>query len=112
MFRLKELRKENGLKRSELAKILHIPASTIANYENETRQAPYDYLIVFANYFSVSVDYLLGRTDDFSVNQEFATISTRPLTIKEKKLILTYRSCSTTGKERINEYSDIIKNNF
>jgi len=35
MFRLKELREENGLKRSELARDLNINAGTIANYENE-----------------------------------------------------------------------------
>ena len=41
MFRLKELREENGLKRSELARDLKINAGTIANYENEIREAPY-----------------------------------------------------------------------
>ena len=112
MFRLKELRKENGLKRSELARILNMPASTIANYENETRQAPYDYLILFADYFSVSVDYLLGRTDDYLSNREFSTITKSPLNNKEKQLLIAYRSCSTTGKDRINEYSKIIKDNF
>lgn len=64
MFRLKELRMENGLKRSEFAKEIGLPASTVANYENETRQAPYKLLIAFAEYFNVSVDYLLGKTDD------------------------------------------------
>lgn len=55
---------ENGLKRSEFAKEIGLPASTVANYENETRQAPYKLLIAFAEYFNVSVDYLLGKTDD------------------------------------------------
>ena len=61
MFRLKELREENGLKRSELARALNINAGTIANYENEIREAPYEYLVLFANYFDVSIDYLLGK---------------------------------------------------
>ena len=63
MFRLKEMRAECGLMRSKLAEDLHMNAGTIANYENEIRQAPYEALIRFAEYFDVSVDYLLGRTE-------------------------------------------------
>lgn len=40
MFRLRELREENGIRRSTLARELGINAGTIANYENELRQAP------------------------------------------------------------------------
>ena len=87
MFRLKELREENGIKRSELARDLNINAGTIANYENEIRQAPYEYLLLFADYFDVSVDYLLGK--------------------EERKLINDYRKCSETAKKRIAEYIDL-----
>ena len=51
MFRLKEMRAECGLMRSKLAEDLHMNAGTIANYENEIRQAPYEALIRFAEYF-------------------------------------------------------------
>lgn len=37
--------------------------NTISRYENEVRQADYETLIRFADYFDVSIDYLLGRTD-------------------------------------------------
>ena len=60
MFKLKELRLENGLKRSEFAKAIDIPATTIANYENETRQAPYELLVKFAAFFNVTSDFLIG----------------------------------------------------
>ncbi len=38
--------------------------NSISRYENEEREADYKTLIAFANYFNVSLDYLLGRVDD------------------------------------------------
>ena len=38
--------------------------TTISRYENGTREAGYAELIALANYFNVSVDYLLGRTNN------------------------------------------------
>lgn len=43
--------------------------NTLSRYENELRQADYETLILFADYFGVSVDYLLGRTDNPQVNR-------------------------------------------
>ncbi len=42
--------------------------NTLSRYENELRQADYKTLILFADYFGVSIDYLLGRTDDPRMN--------------------------------------------
>ena len=43
--------------------------NTISRYENGIREADYATLILFADYFDVSVDYLLGRTDNPRVNR-------------------------------------------
>ncbi len=104
MFRLKELRLENGMTRSSLARALELPATTVANYENETRQAPYELLIRLADFFRVSVDYLLGRTDDFGLS---AGEKANPalLTQSERRLLAVFRSCSSLGQERISEYA-------
>lgn len=110
MFRLKELRLENGLKRSELSQKLGIPASTLANYENETRQAPYDVLILLANFFEVSVDFLLNRTDDLNNVKNECKQNYSILSVSEKKLITDFRSCSNIGKNKIQEYVNLIKN--
>ena len=64
IFRLKELRKRRGISQIKLAMDLNMGQNTISRYENELREADYDTLILFADYFNVSVDYLLGRTDD------------------------------------------------
>ncbi|AEM79783.1 helix-turn-helix domain-containing protein [Thermoanaerobacter wiegelii] len=61
--RLKELRKEKNLTQEDLAKILGISRSTIAGYETERKEPDYETLKKIADFFNVSIDYLLGRTD-------------------------------------------------
>lgn len=63
MFRLKELRKGKKISQLKLAMDLHMNQNSISRYENEEREADYATLICFADYFNVSIDYLLGRTD-------------------------------------------------
>jgi transcriptional regulator with XRE-family HTH domain len=60
-FRLKELRKSRGISQLKLAVDLNMNQNSISRYENMERQADYEALIRFADYFNVSIDYLLGR---------------------------------------------------
>ena len=62
-FRLKELRKERNISQLKLALDLNMNQNTISRYETVEREADYETLIKFADYFNVSLDYLLGRTD-------------------------------------------------
>lgn len=62
-MRLKDLRKEKGITQLQLAMELNMSQNTISRYETGERQAGYDELIKIANYFNVSIDYLLGRSD-------------------------------------------------
>ena len=66
--RLKKLRSERDLRQSDLAKILDVDASTITKYENNKRKPDYEMVEKIADYFNVSVDYILGRTDLRSIN--------------------------------------------
>lgn len=63
VFRLKQLRKEKKLSQLRLAIDLDMNQNTISRYENMEREADYETLIRFADYFKVSLDYLLGRSD-------------------------------------------------
>lgn len=63
-FRLKQLRKERQISQLKLAFDLNMNQNTISRYENMEREADYATLILFADYFNVSLDYLLGRTDN------------------------------------------------
>lgn len=62
-FKLKELRKQKRISQLKLALDLNMNQNTISRYENMERQADYETLVKFADYFDVSLDYLLGRTD-------------------------------------------------
>ena len=63
-MRLKELRKARGISQLKLAMDLNMNQNSISRYETGIREADYKTLIAFADYFDVSIDYLLGRTDN------------------------------------------------
>lgn len=69
MIRLKELRKAMGISQLKLAMDLNMNQNSISRYENLTHEADYKTLIMFADYFNVSIDYLLGRTDNPKMNK-------------------------------------------
>jgi len=61
--RVKELRKEKQLKQSELAAILGLKTSMISEIENGKYTTTVEKLIILADYFNVTIDYLVGRTN-------------------------------------------------
>ena len=63
MNRLKELRKERGLTQIQFAKEIKSAQSTVANWENGVRDIDSDRLQMLADYFNVSIDYILYRTN-------------------------------------------------
>ncbi len=68
-MRLKELRNMRGISQVKLAIDLHMNQNSISRYECGEREADYSTLIKFADYFDVSIDYLLGRTDNPKINR-------------------------------------------
>lgn len=62
--RLYDLRKDAGLTQDALADILKINKHSISSYERDKSEPPDVIKIEIARYFNVSVDYLLGITDD------------------------------------------------
>ena len=63
-MRLKVLREARGISQLKLAMDLNMNQNSISRYENGVRQADYKTLIALADYFDVSIDYLLERTDN------------------------------------------------
>ena len=61
---MKEIRKAKGISQLKMAMDLHMAQNTISRYETGEREPGIAELISIADYFRVSVDYLLGRTDD------------------------------------------------
>lgn len=66
-MRLRELRKQRGISQLKLAMDLGMNQNTISRYENGEREADYQTLILLADYFNVSIDYLLERSDNPSI---------------------------------------------
>ena len=62
--RMKQLREEKDLMQQEVCSALGLEQSTLANYENNRRVPKTDILISIANYYGVSLDYLVGRTNN------------------------------------------------
>ena len=63
MNRLRFLRTENGESLEKIAKYLNVTIQTISNYETEKRDMTPDTILKLSNYFNVSTDYLLGKSD-------------------------------------------------
>ena len=68
-MRLKELRKKKGISQLRLATELNTTQNTISRYETGEREPGMDELIKIADYFNVSVDYLIGRTENPKMNR-------------------------------------------
>ena len=66
--RLKTLREKHGISQLKLAMDLDMNQNSISRYETGAREADYKSLIKFADYFDVSIDYLLERTDNPKTN--------------------------------------------
>lgn len=67
-MRLGELRKNREISQLKLAMDLGLNQNSISRYEKGQREADYKTLIAFADYFNVSIDYLLERTDNPKTN--------------------------------------------
>lgn len=63
-MRLKELREDRDFTQQEIADFLHIKQNTYSQYENRHREIPVDMIIRLANFYDVSIDYLLCQTNN------------------------------------------------
>lgn len=63
MNRLKLLREERGLYQKDIAKLLSVSIPAVNQYESGKRDMSTDTILKLANYFNVSIDYLLGKSD-------------------------------------------------
>ena len=78
MKRLKYLREQRHISQLKLAMDLGLNQNAVSRYENGVREADYATLILFAEYFGVSIDYLLERTDNPVMNQYNGTAKAVP----------------------------------
>ncbi len=67
--RLKELRKSKKISQIKLQMETGIEQALISKFENNVRTPTTETLIILANYFNVSIDYILCRTDNPNINK-------------------------------------------
>lgn len=70
--RLTDLRESRNLSKKELAGILHVSREAVQSWESGVRTPPLPMIIELAEFFGVSVDYLIGRTKEgeFSLSKD------------------------------------------
>ncbi len=94
-LKLKTLMEESQLTQTELAKSIGFTQRAISKWVNLQSEPTETAILKVADYFSVSVDYLLGRTDDLG-----ATIPTaQDLSRDEREVLELYDALSPTRKE-------------
>jgi transcriptional regulator with XRE-family HTH domain len=67
--RLKALRQEKKVNQTVIADILNVGQRQVSYYESGQDVPPLPLLIILADYFNVSLDYLAGRTDNPKINE-------------------------------------------
>ena len=96
--RLKEMRLERGMSQAEVAKLIGVERVTYLQYE-KGKNKPVRKLKELATLFGVSIDYLLGNSENIPVD----------VTEKQKELVKGYDSLSTEGQKDLMSYLDYLK---
>lgn len=110
---LKKLRKNNKMTQKELADKIGVARTTLANYEQGTRFPDKETLLLIADFFNVSLDYLVGRTpadkiknaisDDKELQETWEQISQR------ENLQLLFKQTKDLDDSTIKQIIRIIK---
>jgi transcriptional regulator with XRE-family HTH domain len=66
--RIKQLREEKGVRQEDIGNLFSVSKSAVSQWENDIRTPDMDIIIKLADFFDVSTDYLLGRTNDPSLS--------------------------------------------
>ena len=61
--RLRDMREDRDMNQTEIAELLNTSQTVYSRYERGYRTIPVEHLLILADFYDVSVDYLLGRTN-------------------------------------------------
>ena len=97
-MRLKNLREEKKISQQKLAIELNVSQASISKYEKGLAEPDIPMLCTIAEFFHVSVDYLIGRTSTRS------TPSAMPLDDREQALLQHFNALTENQKEKVEMY--------
>ncbi len=106
--RIRQLRKSAGLKQCELGAILGVAGNTISQYETGRNEPNDSIKIAMANYFNVSMDYLLGNTDTPGFDSKNPSVFASQITESGIETIHAYAALSSENKKRVEEYVNML----
>ena len=102
MNRIKDLRHNLGLTQKHIADKLGCNQTAIGKYEREKLEPNIDVLWRLADYFNCSIDYLVGRENDFGIISSSA--DGEVLSSEEKELLTSFRKLDAENKQRVIGY--------
>ena len=94
MNRIKQLREERSMTQPELGKVLNVQGAAMSKYENEKIPLTTETIKTLAEFFGVSTDYLLGKTDDKEGQEQSEPEYTTRI---ERQLLDVYRKYEDNG---------------
>lgn len=94
--KLKSLRNEKGISQQQLADIVGVTQQSINKYENHKIEPDIFTLIAIADYFDVSIDYLVGRFDSDDLSAFVIKDAEKSLILKYRKLKAEEKICIDT----------------
>lgn len=91
MNKIKDLRQKNGMKQSELARLLNCAATAVSNYETGYRSLDVETIHALCDIFGCTADYLLGRSEQL----------TPELSDEEARLIAGFREADEDARAMV-----------
>lgn len=105
MNQLRNLRLKRNVSMLQIAKELNIPYTTYVNYEKGNREPNSKMLILLSDFFGVSVDYLIGRTEIVCDNDAICSHNNNDeYTAKEKSIIKKFLKLNNLGQNKCEMY--------
>jgi transcriptional regulator with XRE-family HTH domain len=108
--RIKEVRLSRDLRQAETAIFFGVSTSAIGSYERCERQPPFEFLVKYADYFEVSLDYLLGRSDEKLTAEAYQQQTTLDLseTLQKHSITLDGVELTADDKKRVLDIATVL----
>ncbi|HEY5584338.1 MAG TPA: helix-turn-helix transcriptional regulator [Ruminiclostridium sp.] len=108
---IEEIRQDKGLYQKDLAKILNVSVATISHYESNINMPDIETICLLADYFGVSVDYILGRTTlkmDWNTFKRSVKLSDGTYTTMDK-VMTTFLKLSDESQTEVIKLMELFK---
>ena len=98
LYNLKKLRREHQVSQAKLADAIGVSQQSINKYENHNIEPDIETLVRIADYFSTSVDYIVGHTD---IDRRIEPMEAFDLNPDEARVIASYRKLTPSQREAV-----------